>query len=135
MQAGSLRVSLTQRMVARLRPRSAPSQELAHILDLIGGSEHPAKPASRPTGNAAEPVADNDGATSSTFRPHGPLQTMVFSATLTLPSALRQRLRKGGGGSSGSAMLQVRLSTVLHIPVPLQGCVLHVLKPSVKVAI
>ncbi len=34
------------------------------------------------------------------------MQTFVFSATLTLPSGLRKRLRKGGGGSSGSAMLE-----------------------------
>lgn len=34
-----------------------------------------------------------------------PLQISVFSATLTLPSSLRKRLRKGGGGSSGSATL------------------------------
>lgn len=31
---------------------------------------------------------------------------MVFSATLTLPSSLRARLRRGGGGASGSADLQ-----------------------------
>jgi hypothetical protein len=29
----------------------------------------------------------------------------VFSATLTLPAKLRQRLRKGGGGASGSTDL------------------------------
>lgn len=34
------------------------------------------------------------------------LQTFVFSATLTLPSELRRRLRKGGGGASGSATLE-----------------------------
>ena len=33
------------------------------------------------------------------------LQTFVFSATLTLPAALRKRLRKGGGGASGSSDL------------------------------
>ena len=34
------------------------------------------------------------------------MQTFVFSATLTLPGALRKRLRKGGGGASGSATLE-----------------------------
>jgi hypothetical protein len=33
------------------------------------------------------------------------LQTFVFSATLTLPASLRKRLRKGGGGASGSSDL------------------------------
>jgi ATP-dependent RNA helicase DDX24/MAK5 len=33
------------------------------------------------------------------------LQTFVFSATLTLPANLRKRLRKGGGGASGSSDL------------------------------
>ncbi|EFN53172.1 hypothetical protein CHLNCDRAFT_25981 [Chlorella variabilis] len=33
------------------------------------------------------------------------LQTFVFSATLTLPASLRRRLRKGGGGASGSSDL------------------------------
>jgi hypothetical protein len=40
-------------------------------------------------------------------RRRGPLlQTLVFSATLTLPDALRKRLRRGGGGSSGAATLE-----------------------------
>lgn len=33
------------------------------------------------------------------------MQTFVFSATLTLPANLRKRLRKGGGGASGSSDL------------------------------
>ena len=33
------------------------------------------------------------------------LQTFVFSATITLPANLRKRLRKGGGGASGSSDL------------------------------
>ncbi len=37
-------------------------------------------------------------------RPHR-MQTFVFSATLTLPANLRKRLRKGGGGASGSSDL------------------------------
>ncbi|KAG1662273.1 hypothetical protein FOA52_002162 [Chlamydomonas sp. UWO 241] len=34
------------------------------------------------------------------------MQTMVFSATLTLPANLRKRLRAGGGGSGGGASLE-----------------------------
>ena len=34
------------------------------------------------------------------------LQTLVFSATLTLPNDLRKRLRKGGGGGGGGASLE-----------------------------
>jgi ATP-dependent RNA helicase DDX24/MAK5 len=39
-------------------------------------------------------------------------QTMVFSATLTLPAALRKRLRKGGGGQSGAATLDALMDRV-----------------------
>jgi len=31
------------------------------------------------------------------------VQTFVFSATLTLPTSLRKRLRRGGGGAMGGA--------------------------------
>lgn len=40
------------------------------------------------------------------------LQTFVFSATLTLPTNLRKRLRKGGGGASGSAGLENLMDAV-----------------------
>jgi ATP-dependent RNA helicase DDX24/MAK5 len=39
-------------------------------------------------------------------------QTFVFSATLTLPSELKRRLKKGGGGSSGSASLEQLMDAV-----------------------
>lgn len=39
-------------------------------------------------------------------------QTFVFSATLTLPSELKQRLRKGGGGASGGASLEQLMDAV-----------------------
>ena len=55
---------------------------------------------------AAKRLLDRDSGDDDGARQHGPpLQTSVFSATLTLPSSLRRRLRKGGGGSSGSASL------------------------------
>lgn len=41
-----------------------------------------------------------------------PLQTFVFSATLTLPGDMRKRLRKGGGGASGSATLESLMDKV-----------------------
>ncbi len=40
------------------------------------------------------------------------LQTFVFSATLTLPGDMRKRLRKGGGGASGSATLESLMDKV-----------------------
>ncbi|KAK9818992.1 hypothetical protein WJX81_001386 [Elliptochloris bilobata] len=40
------------------------------------------------------------------------LQTFVFSATLTLPPALRRRVRKGGGGASGSASLEALMASM-----------------------
>ena len=40
------------------------------------------------------------------------LQTLVFSATLTLPPALRRRVRKGGGGASGSASLEALMGSL-----------------------
>ena len=40
------------------------------------------------------------------------LQTFVFSATLTLPAALRKRLRKGGGGATGSASLDALMDRI-----------------------
>ncbi|KAG7669560.1 hypothetical protein Ndes2526B_g05899 [Nannochloris sp. 'desiccata'] len=40
------------------------------------------------------------------------LQTFVFSATLTLPGEMRKRLRKGGGGASGSATLESLMDKV-----------------------
>lgn len=40
------------------------------------------------------------------------MQTFVFSATLTLPTEMRKRLRKGGGGSSGSASLESLMDIV-----------------------
>ncbi|KAL6771203.1 hypothetical protein ACKKBF_B34340 [Auxenochlorella protothecoides x Auxenochlorella symbiontica] len=40
------------------------------------------------------------------------MQTMIFSATLTLPANLRHRLKKGGGGSSGSATLDSLMDRV-----------------------
>ena len=39
-------------------------------------------------------------------------QTFVFSATLTLPSEMKKRLRKGGGGSAGSASLEALMDAV-----------------------
>lgn len=39
-------------------------------------------------------------------------QTFIFSATLTLPASLRKRLRKGGGGASGSASLEKLIDTL-----------------------
>lgn len=39
-------------------------------------------------------------------------QTFVFSATLTLPSELKKRLRKGGGGASGAASLEQLMDAV-----------------------
>ena len=44
-------------------------------------------------------------------RPHR-LQTFVFSATLTLPASLRRRLRKGGGGASGSSDLDALMDKI-----------------------
>lgn len=43
---------------------------------------------------------------------HAAPQTMVFSATLTLPASLRKRLRKGGGGQSGAATLDALMDRV-----------------------
>eukprot|EP00889_Picochlorum_renovo_P000513 jgi/Picre1/27543/NNA_000510.t1 len=34
------------------------------------------------------------------------LQTFVFSATLTLPSEMKKRLKRGGGGAGGGATLE-----------------------------
>lgn len=39
-------------------------------------------------------------------------QTLVFSATLTLPAKLRARLRRGGGGSGGGASLESLMDKV-----------------------
>lgn len=39
-------------------------------------------------------------------------QTFVFSATLMLPSEMKKRLRKGGGGASGSASLEQLMDAV-----------------------
>lgn len=44
-------------------------------------------------------------------RPHR-MQTFVFSATLTLPAKLRHRLRKGGGGASGSSDLDALMDQI-----------------------
>lgn len=44
-------------------------------------------------------------------RPHR-MQTFVFSATLTLPANLRRRLRKGGGGASGSSDLDALMDKI-----------------------
>ena len=57
---------------------------------------------------------DDDGAAHSKKKhSQGPaLQTFVFSATLTLPGEMRQRLRKGGGGASGSATLESLMDEV-----------------------
>ncbi len=40
------------------------------------------------------------------------MQTFVFSATLTLPANLRRRLRKGGGGASGSSDLDALMDKI-----------------------
>lgn len=40
------------------------------------------------------------------------MQTFVFSATLTLPASLRRRLRKGGGGASGSSDLDALMDKI-----------------------
>lgn len=40
------------------------------------------------------------------------MQTFVFSATLTLPATLRKRLRKGGGGASGSSDLDTLMDKI-----------------------
>lgn len=39
-------------------------------------------------------------------------QTFIFSATLSLPSEMRRRLKKGGGGASGSATLESLMDKV-----------------------
>ena len=43
-------------------------------------------------------------------------QTFVFSATLMLPSELKKRLRKGGGGASGAASLEQLMDAVPFNP-------------------
>lgn len=43
-------------------------------------------------------------------------QTFIFSATLSLPTELRRRLKKGGGGASGSATLESLMDKI-----PLRG--------------
>jgi len=40
------------------------------------------------------------------------LQTFVFSATLTLPSEMKKRLKRGGGGAGGGATLEALMDAV-----------------------
>jgi len=47
------------------------------------------------------------------------VQTFVFSATLTLPPALRRRVRRGGGGASGSASLDALMASLAFRDKPL----------------
>ncbi|GBF94480.1 DEAD-box ATP-dependent RNA helicase [Raphidocelis subcapitata] len=68
------------------------------------GSEEEEEEAAAAEAAAAAAVARRRAAPRGARGP--PLQTMVFSATLTLPASLRKRLRRGGGGSSGAATLE-----------------------------
>lgn len=84
----------------------APPQEMEHILEHIKGSrsldsqpdEFDHRQELTATGSGDEDSAAGEtGDRSDTALPHRQkrLQTMVFSATLTLPQHLRKRLKKG----------------------------------------
>jgi ATP-dependent RNA helicase DDX24/MAK5 len=84
-------------------------EELTHILDRIpapGSSKQAhAGDALDSSPAAADPETDTtDGTLEDMLKATlaGPLRTYVFSATLTLPSKLKQRLQRGCGGSRGS---------------------------------
>ncbi|KAK9811744.1 hypothetical protein WJX72_009411 [[Myrmecia] bisecta] len=91
-------------------------QEMENILDLIPkGQPEPADPEDEPEddpsyGAEADGAANDDIDASAVGRRRTSggkfVQTFVFSATLTLPASLRHRLKKGGGGSSGSSSLE-----------------------------
>ena len=72
-------------------------EEAAAAEDRAGGSSAAAQPEQQQRGKAP--------------RPHR-MQTFVFSATLTLPANLRRRLRKGGGGASGSSDLDALMDKI-----------------------
>ncbi|DBB02933.1 TPA: hypothetical protein ACH3X1_013532 [Trebouxia sp. C0004] len=69
-------------------------------------------------GAADELVGASQGCQSAKPGRQKRLQTMVFSATLTLPQHLRKRLKKGGGGSSGSATLDRLMEQIPFGPKP-----------------
>ena len=83
---------------ARAAPADdAASAEAAETDDDVSGADAGAadaedgQPPEHTEGTVTAPALD------------GPLQTLVFSATLTLPEALKARLQRGHGGSRGSA--------------------------------
>lgn len=124
--------TLKPRLPAKRRPSSTPPPttpqghytELSNILDLIPKPAKAGADADDVDGWADAPLIDGDAgegvaegladdpsaAAAQAGKGHRRrrqlLQTLVFSATLTLPDALRKRLRRGGGGSSGAATLE-----------------------------
>ena len=75
-----------------------------------GGSEEEGEEAADGQAGGASPAAAQQVHQRGT-RPHR-MQTFVFSATLTLPANLRRRLRKGGGGASGSSDLDALMDRI-----------------------
>jgi ATP-dependent RNA helicase DDX24/MAK5 len=79
--------------------------ELASILDQIPRAPGTADAAADEDAADEDVPAGGEAGAAPPARAGPPMQTFVFSATLTLPSDLRKRLRKGGGGSSASSSL------------------------------
>ncbi len=104
--------------------------ELAQVVDAVraarasaAGRDAAQKEAAGAAEGADEEVEEEEGAddapaaTAATMRTSArALQTLVFSATLTLPAELRRRLRRGGGGASGTAAVDALMDRLPFRP-------------------
>ena len=73
-------------------------QELSSILDLVRGAQgaESSGPAQAAESSGPAEGSGGPGKSDNSVQQGRGLQTFVFSATLTLPEALRKRVKKGG---------------------------------------